>query len=130
MKKLIPRKQGGGFMLFPKNMPYRNLFNPRVYKADQKGLEYVQDYNPINLRQNTRTLVEKNVNQTGVPRINPLYSEQYISPAVNKTGEAGYLRITPSGFGAYTEEFVPKSDRSYYNTVKDLYNKSTNETIK
>ena len=126
-------------MLFPKDMPYRNTLNEYVQKSEQNDLHQLeevqhtipfQQYNPINLKQNTRTLVENNVNQIGVPKVNPLYNKQYISPAVNKTGEAGYLRITPSGFGAYTEEFVPKSDKSYYNTVKDLYNKSTNETIK
>lgn len=71
---------------------------------------------------NQRTFVESEINQTGIPRVNPLYNQQHISPAVDRTGEAGYLRITPSGFGAYTEEFVPKSDTEYYNTVQDLYN--------
>ena len=126
-------------MLFPKDMPYRDLPNKYIQKAEQNYLQQLgevqhiipfQQYNPINLKQNTRTFVENNVNQTGVPKVNPLYNNQYISPAVNKTGEAGYLRITPSGFGAYTEEFVPKSDISYYNIVKDLYNNGTIETIK
>lgn len=78
--------------------------------------------NPI-VPESQRTMVKSEVNQTGVPRVNPLYNQQHISPAVNKTGETGYLRITPEGFGAYTEEFVPKSDTEYYNIVQNLYNK-------
>lgn len=69
----------------------------------------------------TRAIVSSNVNQVGIPRINPYYDKQYISPAQDNNGQQGYLRITPEDFGAYNEEFVPKSDTEYYNTVNDLY---------